>query len=159
MQKRTLLAALTAAAATAFVMPGVASAQNPPPTPPPSAQPPVTDTAKGEVALQPTFHSLMTSLDSVAAQTARLKALTDVQATNIQLVNVSELVKAETEQQLNDALTKAETDVAALREALGANTTISDALKANSTPLTTADVVATDVTSDGKVIVYYWKKQ
>lgn len=162
MHKRTLLAALATAASTAFLAPSVSHAQDPkpqpqPPTPMPQPQPP-TQTSKGEVAMQPSFGSLISALNSTAATNDKLKAMTTIDAANIQVVNVEDLAKGQDVEALNAALTKNEADVATLRSTLGANQTITDALKAKNPDLTAADVVATDVSADGKVIVYYWKK-
>jgi hypothetical protein len=158
MHKRTLLAALATAASTAFIAPSVSHAQDPKPQPPtPMPQPP-TQTSKGEVAVQPSFGSLISALNSTAATNDKLKAMTTIDAANVQVVNVEDLTKGQDVEALNAALTKNEADVTALRTTLGTNQTITDALKAKNPDLTAADIVATDVSADGKVTVYYWKK-
>lgn len=146
MHKRTLLAVLTTAAVTAVVTPSVSGAQQP------------TQTAKGEVAIQPNFGSLIFALNSTAAHNDKLKAMTELTAANVQLVNVEDLLKGNNVEALTNALQKNETDVTALRTTLGANTTITSTLTTNTVPLTTTDVIATDVGADGKVVVYFWKK-
>src|SRR5688572_25085398 len=79
MQNRTLLAAIATAAVVAIAVPSTSHAQVP-------------QTSKGEVAKMPSFNSLMLALDSSAAQTQKLKALTTVTPQNVEYVDVSELV-------------------------------------------------------------------
>ena len=146
MHNRTLLAALATAAVVAVASPSVSHAQVP-------------QTSKGEVALKPSFSSLITAINATAAQNDKIKAMTEVSAANVQLVNVEELLQGNDKAAFEAALTKNEADLTTLRTTLGANTGISGVLSANTpAPLTTADVVATDVAPDGKVVVYYWKK-
>ena len=108
--------------------------------------------------MAPSFSSLMTAIDSASAANAKLAAATSLTAENVQLVNVADLVKDTGADSLNAAITRNSAAIDSLRSTVAANTTINAALAANSTPLTSSDVVATDVTADGKVIVYYWKK-
>jgi hypothetical protein len=147
MQKRTLLAALATAAAAAIVTPSVSQAQDT-----------TRATSKGEVATAPSFGSLMSAINSASANNNKLKAMTDISASNVQLVNVDEVAKGNNTEALTNALKKNEADLTALRTTLGTNTALSGVLTANATPLTAADVVAADVSPDGKVVVYYWKK-
>ena len=147
MRKSTLLAAVVAAAAAAIITPSLSQAQD-------TTQ----KTSKGEVAMAPSFGSLISAINSAAAQNSKIKALTEVSAANVQLVNVEDLLKGQNAEALTNALTKNEADVTALRTTLGANAGITGVLTANSVPLVAADVVATDVGPDGKIVVYYWKK-
>ena len=150
MQKRTLLAALATAAAAAIVTPSVSQAQDTTRT-----------TSKGEVAMAPNITSLISAINSASATNDKLKAMTEVTAANVQLVNVEDVVKGNDStatMALQAALKKNEADLTALRTTLGANTALTGVLTANATPLTAADVVAADVGADGKVVVYYWKK-
>jgi hypothetical protein len=151
MHNRTLLTALATAAAVAIATPSLSRAQTPTPTPP------TPQVSKGEVATQPTYSSLMTAISATSAQNAKLKALTTVNASDVQLVNVQTLLKDNADS-LTAAIKANESDIATLRTTLGANTAISGVLSANTVPLTTADVVAADVGADGKVVLYYWKK-
>ena len=152
MQNRTLLSALATAAVVAIATPSLTQAQNPTPTPP------TPQVSKGEVESAPNFGSLISALNSASAHNDKLKAMTEITAANIQLVNVDSLLKGNSAEALEAALKKNEADITTLRTTLGANTSITSALTANSTPLTSADVVATDVGADGKVVVYYGKK-
>jgi len=147
MQKRTFLAALATAAAVAVVTPSISQAQDT-----------TRATSKGEVALAPSFTSLMTAISSTSANTAKLKAMTDIAAANVQLVNVQDLLKDNSSDSLTATLKQNDADITALRTTLGANTALAGVLTANTTPLTANDVVAADVTADGKVVLYYWKK-
>jgi len=147
MQKRTFLAALATAAAVAVVTPSISQAQDT-----------TRATSKGEVALAPSFTSLMTAISSTSATTAKLKAMTDIAAANVQLVNVQDLLKDNSADSLTATLKQNDADITALRTTLGANTALAGVLTANTTPLTANDVVAADVTADGKVVLYYWKK-
>ena len=147
MQNRTLLTAVAAAAFVAIATPSIARAQDT-----------TRATSKGEVATMPNYNSLLTAINATAATNAKLKGMTAIEATNIQLVNVEDLLKGNDVEALNSALKKNEADLATLRTTLGGNATVSGALTANATPLAATDVVATDVGADGKVVVYYWKK-
>jgi len=147
MQKRTFLAALATAAAVAVVTPSISQAQDT-----------TRATSKGEVALAPSFTSLMTAISSTSANTAKLKAMTDIAAANVQLVNVQDLLKDNSADSLTATLKQNDADITALRTTLGTNTALTGVLTANTTPLTANDVVAADVTADGKVVLYYWKK-
>jgi phage baseplate assembly protein W len=147
MHNRTLLTALATAAAVAIATPSLSQAQKPTP-----------QTSKGEVAMAPNFGSLISALNATSAQNDKLKAMTEITAANVQLVNVEDLLKGQNVEALNAALKTNEADITTLRTTLGANTSISGVLTANSVPLTAADVIATDVGADGKVVIYYWKK-
>ena len=99
------------------------------------------------------------AINSASSHNTKLKAMTEVAPANVQLVNVEDLVKGNDAKALTEALTKNEADIAALRTTLGANTAISGVLTANTVPLAAADIVAADVGGDGKVTLFYWKKQ
>ena len=145
MHKRTFLAALAAAAVTAVATPNVTFAQQ-------------QKESKGEVATAPSFGSLMSAINSAATHNEKLKAATTLAADKVQLVNVEDLLQGNNVEALKNALTKYESDITALRTTVGENATITNALTTNTAKLEAKDVVATDVTPDGKVIVYYWKK-
>ena len=146
MHTRTLLAALAAAAITAVATPNVSFAQQ-------------QKESKGEVAMAPNFGSLISAINAQAAHNEKLKAATTLTAENVQLVNVEDLLKGNNVEALNNALSKADTAAsAALRTSIGENATITNALSMNTAKLEAKDVVATEVTPEGKVIVYYWKK-
>ena len=159
MHTRTLLTAIATAAVAAIATPSLSHAQNP------------TTTSKGDVAMAPGFGSLISAINATSAHNDKIKAMTDLSATNVQLVNVADLLKGNNVEALNNALQKNETDIATLRTTLGANqavtTVLSSATPAAATPPATAtaapaitanDIVAADVAPDGKVVIYYWKK-
>lgn len=159
MHTRTLLTAIAAAAVAAIATPSLSQAQNP-------------TTSKGEVALTPSFGSLISAINSTSAHNDKIKGMTDLTAANVQLVNVADLLKGNNVEALNNALQKNEADIATLRTTLGANTTITSVLTGTTTTTTTTtttpaasptavtanDIVAADVGPDGKVVLYYWKK-
>ena len=156
MQTRTLLAAVATAAVAAIVTPSLSSAQ---------ATPPQKTTSKGEVAIQPNFGSLISAINASSAHNDKIKAMADVNATNVQLVNVEDLLKGNDVEALTNALTKNQTDIDALRATLGANATINGVITSTASATTTdapklapADVIAADVSPDGKLVLYYWKK-
>ena len=153
MHNRTLLSALAIAAAVAIATPSLSRAQDPTPTPP------TPKVSKGEVAVQPNFGSLISALNATSAQNDKLKAMTEITAANVQLVNVEELLKGNNVEELNSALKTNEADLTTLRTTLGANSALGDILKQNTPALTAADVIATDVGADGKLVVYYWQKK
>jgi len=170
MQTRTLLTAIATAAVAAIATPSFSHAQTTPPKP---TTPMV---SKGDVDMAPSFASLMRAVNSQATKTDSIKALSNVSASNVQLVNVEDLLKGNDEEALKTALQKNESAISTLRSTLGADSTISNVITtggsanaatstSTSTPttsantaLTTNDIVAADVTSDGKVVLYYWKK-
>lgn len=144
MHKRTLLAALAAAAITAVATPAVSHAQQ-------------QKESKGEVAT-PSFGSLISAINSSKANSEKLTAMTTLTAENVQLVNVQDLLQGNNVEALEAALTKNEADVSSLRTAVSSNTTITPLLEAKMPKVEAKDVVATDISADGKVIVYYWQK-
>jgi hypothetical protein len=162
MHTRTLLTAVATAAVAAIATPSLSQAQNP------------TTTSKGEVAIAPSFGSLISAINATSAHNDKIKAMTDLSATNVQLVNVADLLKGNNVEALNNALQKNEADITTLRTTLGANTTITSLLAATTpatttattttpttaapSPVTADDIVAADVGADGKVVLYYWKK-
>lgn len=157
MQTRTLLAAVATAAIAAIVTPSISSAQDTT----------VKKSSAGEVAMKPSFGSLISAINASAANTSKVKALTTVSATDVQLVNVEDLIKGNDVQALNNALTKNQTDIEALRSTLGGSQAFSTVLATPDTSAAAAsmsmkpaakDVVAADVSPDGKVTLYYWKK-
>ena len=114
MQDRTLLAALATAAAVAIATP--------------SLSPPRTrrkTTSKGEVAIEAELRLTHLGDQLVGSENAKVKALTTMNAANVQLVNVQDLLKGNNVEALNAALTKNEADIDALRTTLGGNATMS----------------------------------
>ena len=162
MHNRTLLAAVATAAFAAILTPSVSSAQNPPPK-----------TSKGEVAMAPNFGSLISAINASSTHNTHLKGLTSVTAENVQVVNVGDLLKGNDVKALENAISKNQADIDSLRATLGGNQTLNDVITkttvtttttvdttaaAKAQTLTAADIVAVDVTSDNKVVLYYWKK-
>ena len=168
MQTRTLLAAVATAAIAAMVTPSLSSAQD--------TTTKKTTESRGEVAMQPSYTSLISAISSGSANADKIKALTSVNASDVQFVNVEDLLAGNSPDSLKDVLSKNEDNVEAVQKALGSNQALGLLLApetpaaANPTDTTKAampsmsakpsakDVVAADVTSDNKVVLYYWKK-
>jgi len=162
MQTRTLLAAMAVAAIAAIATPSISSAQDTTKK----------ETSKGEVAMAPNFGSLISAINASSKHNDHIKSLTDLNAANVQLVNVEDLLHGNDVNALNNALQKNQADITTLQTTLGANSTINAAITATTLPsaaaatdstakaatLTASDVIAADVTPDGKVVLYYWKK-
>ena len=165
MQTRTLLAAVATAAIAAMVTPSISSAQD------------TTKKAvsKGEVAIQPSYSSLISAISLGSANADKIKALTSVNASDVQFVNVEDLLAGNSPDSLKAVLSKNEDNIEALRKALGSNQALGLLLASDTpAPVTTdttkapmpsmsmkpsaKDVVAADVSSDNKVVLYYWKK-
>src|SRR5689334_16124223 len=112
MQTRTLLAAVATAAIAAMVTPSLSSAQD--------------TTAKktesrGEVAMQPSYSSLISAISSGSANADKIKALTSVNASDVQFVNVEDLLAGNSPDSLKAVLSKNEDNIEALQKALGSN--------------------------------------
>ncbi len=166
MQTRTLLAAVAAAAIAAIVTPSLSSAQD-------TTKKTV---SKGEVAMQPSYSSLISAISSGTANADKIKALTSVNASDVQFVNVDDLLAGNSPDSLKAILSKNEDNIEALQKALGSNPALglllasSDSAAAKVTPPAATpmpsmsakpsakDVVAADVSADNKVVLYYWKK-
>ena len=166
MQKRTLLAAVAAAAIAAIVTPSLSNAQD-------TTKKTV---SKGEVAMQPSYSSLISAISSGTANADKIKALTSVNASDVQFVNVDDLLAGNSPDSLKAILSKNEDNIEALQKALGSNPALglllasSDSAAAKVTPPAATpmpsmsakpsakDVVAADVSADNKVVLYYWKK-
>jgi len=166
MQKRTLLAAVAAAAIAAIVTPSLSNAQD-------TTKKTV---SKGEVAMQPSYSSLISAISSGTANADKIKALTSVNASDVQFVNVDDLLAGNSPDSLKAILSKNEDNIEAVQKALGSNTALglllasSDSAAAKVTPPAATpmpsmsakpsakDVVAADVSADNKVVLYYWKK-
>ena len=160
MQTRTLLTAVATAAFAAIVTPSLSTAQD--------TTAKKTTVSKGEVAMQPSFGSLISALNSSTANADKLKSLTTVNAADVQFVNVEDLLKGNDVSALNNALSKNKEGIDALRTALGGNPAIGlllapDSAAATAMPSASAkpsakDIVAADVSADNKLVLYYWKK-
>ena len=166
MQTRTLLAAVATAAIAAMVTPSISSAQDT------TAKKTV---SKGEVAIQPSYSSLISAISLGSANADKIKALTSVNASDVQFVNVEDLLAGNSPDSLKAVLSKNEDNIEALRKALGSNQALGLLLASDTpAPVTTdttktpmpsmsmkpsaKDIVAADVSSDNKVVLYYWKK-
>lgn len=168
MQTRTLLAAVATAAIAAMVTPSISSAQD--------TTAKKTTVSKGEVAMQPSYSSLISAIGSGSANADKIKALTSVNASDVQFVNVEDLLAGNSPDSLKAVISKNEDNIEALRKALGSNPALglllaSDkaapvsptdttkmAMPSMSAKPSAKDIVAADVSADNKVVLYYWKK-
>ena len=166
MQTRTLFAAVAAAAIAAIATPSLSNAQD-------TTKKTV---SKGEVALQPSYSSLISAISLGSANADKIKALTSVNASDVQFVNVEDLLAGNSPDSLKAVISKNEDNIEALRKALGSNPALglllaSDkaapvsptdttkmAMPSMSAKPSAKDVVAADVSADNKVVLYYWKK-
>ena len=96
MQTRTLLAAVATAAIAAMVTPSLSSAQD-------TTKKTV---SKGEVAMQPSYSSLISAIPSGTANADKIKALTSVNASDVQFVNVDDLLAGNSPDSLKAVLSK-----------------------------------------------------
>ena len=130
--------------------------------------------------MQPSYSSLISAISSGSANADKIKALTSVNASNVQFVNVEDLLAGNSPDSLKAVVSKNEDNIEALRKALGSNPALGLLLASDSAAPTTSttdtsktststmssmsakpsakDVIAADVTSDNKVVLYYWKK-
>ena len=167
MQTRTLLAAVATAAIAAMVTPSLSHAQD--------TTAKKTTVSKGDVAMQPSYSSLISAISLGSANADKIKALTSVNASDVQFVNVEDLLAGNSPDSLKAVLSKNEDNIEALRKALGSNQALGLLLASDTpAPVTTdttktpmpsmsmkpsaKDIVAADVSSDNKVVLYYWKK-
>jgi hypothetical protein len=110
----------------------------------------------GEVMAMPNFGSLIASLNASDQALTKLRALPVVDSTtSIVLVDVEPLLATGDKAAYDQALETKTSDIAALRTGLGEFPAVVTKLESDPKALTTADVVALDVTPDGEVWVYY----
>ena len=166
MHTRTLLAAVATAAIAAIITPSISNAQ---------VTPPQKQTSKGEVAVTPNFGSLIAAINAASQHASHLQGMTTITPANVQVVNVADLLKGNDVSALQNAIEKNQATIDSLRSTLGANqalntvittttvtttttTTDTSAAAKAAQMLTANDIVAADVTPDGKVVLYYWRK-
>lgn len=167
-------ATLVAAVAAAVISVGVtqrAEAQQPQPQPQPDSiprplplptdsvtpQPPAAPPAAampGRRDMEITSSFLVAAIDSTAERTQALAAAT---VTDVQLIDVSNLVQESDSAIINEALTRNDSSLMQLHTALSANEPIAQALRENETPIDVSQVVAVDVREGGNVAVFYRK--
>ena len=176
--RRSLYLVLPAAALVAFAAPSIAGAQEPTPTPTPTepaplptptepttptpAMPAPQDTTPTDVAppaqevSQDTvsFGTLISALNNVEGETQELQALSEVKPENVTVVSVADVAAQESAATavLDAAMQKAEPNVGKLRESLSANAAVNGVLESGS--VQADNVVAADVSADGKVTVF-----
>ena len=99
---------------------------------------------------QANFGQVISSIQSSKKEAAEIQGLTTVK--NVNVVKISELTDDGNKSALDQALTKNDADIQALRTALTSNTSVNTALtQAN---VQVASVVAADITPDGAITVF-----
>ena len=99
---------------------------------------------------QANFGQVISSIQSSKKEAAEIQGLTTVK--NVNVVKISELTDDGNKTALDQALTKNDADIQALRTALTSNTSVNTALtQAN---VQVASVVAADITPDGAITVF-----
>jgi hypothetical protein len=134
---------------------GLANAQTSPQTTPAEKdkqQPRATQPKEGERAGQPNWGTLMSSINNSSTEVTELQGLKNLTATNVQVVNVSDLAKGNNMEALHNALQRHDADITKLRTAVGANTVITQQLKSKN--IAANRVVAIDVDPTGTVYVF-----
>lgn len=148
---------------------GLASAQTQPQTAPnPAASSTTTapqtapQTVPATVPGQPNFRDLISSLNNMRAQIAKVQSMNGGSANDIRPVNVAQLSGADTAA-LNNAVTKNQSQLAALRNALNrvtvttaTNERISVAQFLADNKINLSQIVGADV-NGGKLILFYQK--
>jgi hypothetical protein len=143
MLNRKLPRAIAALAVAAFVA-GSAGAQE-------------QKTSKGDVARAPTIASLMSAIEGTQATVTAIKAREAIKADDIILVDASTVIGAQSDSSVKAALMTQSAHVDSLRAAIGARAEVTALLDKQSVKLTAADVIAAEVLSDDKILVYFRK--
>ena len=111
---------------------------------------------------QANFGNLISALNNIAVEINELKALNNLTIKDVQVVNVSTVLKGNNVQALNNALNRNETQILSLRNVLtnllnnNTITVLSDAFKNNKVDV--GQVVAIDVLSGGDVTLFVQPK-
>lgn len=95
--------------------------------------------------------NLISALNNIAVQIERLNALNNLTVTDVQVVNVQDVLN--NNNVLNNALNRNNVEILNLRNVLNNNEIIKNAL--NNVNINISRVVAIDVLSGGDVIVFY----
>lgn len=101
---------------------------------------------------QATFGNLIAALNNIAVEINELEALNGLTVKDVQVVNISDLLKGNNVEALNNALNRNNVEVARLTNVLNNNTVLTDFLKNNN--IAVSRVVAIDVLSGGGVTLF-----
>lgn len=101
---------------------------------------------------QATFGNLIAALNNLSVEINQLQALNGLTVQDVQVVNISDLLKGNNVQALNNALNRNNVEVARLTNVLNNNTVLTDFLKNNN--IAVSRVVAIDVLSGGDVMLF-----
>lgn len=105
-----------------------------------------------QTANQATFGNLIAALNNISAEITQLEALKNIAVGDVTVVNVSDLLKGNNVEALNNALNKNNVEIARLTNVLNNNTVLTDFLKNNN--IAVSRVVAIDVLSGGGVTMF-----
>jgi len=101
---------------------------------------------------QATFGNLIAALNNLSVEINQLQALNGLTVQDVQVVNISDLLKGNNVQALNNALNRNNVEVARLTNVLNNNTVLTDFLKNYN--IAVSRVVAIDVLSGGDVMLF-----
>lgn len=101
---------------------------------------------------QATFGNLIAALNNLAVEINQLEALNGLTVQDVQVVNISDLLKGNNVEALNNALNRNNVEVARLTNVLNSNTVLTDFLRNNN--IAVSRVVAIDVLSGGDVMLF-----
>ena len=101
---------------------------------------------------QANFGNLISALNNIAVEINELKALNNLTVKNVQVVNVSDVLKGNNVEAFNNALNRNKVQIANLTNVLNNNTVLTDFLKNNN--IAVSRVVAIDVLSGGGVTLF-----
>jgi hypothetical protein len=101
---------------------------------------------------QANFGNLIAALNNIAVQVDRVNVLSDIQAGQVQVVNVQDVLNGNNVQALNNVLQNADIDVLTGSEFLNNNQVVQDVL--NDADIAVTDVIAVNVLSGGDVVIF-----
>ena len=111
----------------------------------------------GTVARNPSYTSLLSSIESTPTATDKVKQRTNVTADQIRVVDANSVIGPNQGLSIMTAFDKHKDHITELRAAIGANPVYTAALAAHEAKPTVNNVMAVDILADGDVIVYFRK--
>jgi hypothetical protein len=114
--------------------------------------------SKGDVAAAPSFATMMTAVNATSSTIGKVDALTDLKAEQIRIVDVKTLISDANEKELTTALDRNKTATDSLQKSLQKHQLVSKAITDHPSKFEPDDVVAADVTADGMLTLYVWKR-
>ena len=111
----------------------------------------------GTVARNPSYTSLLSSIEATPTATDKVKQRTDVTADQIRVVDANSVIGPNQGLAIMTAFDKHKDHITDLRAALGAIPAYTTALAAHQAKPTVNNVMAVDILADGDVLVYFRK--